>query len=56
MIAARTALSPRALAQSLARKAARLAEAHAADRLLANRDAPRRWRMAGLLWPLFGKD
>lgn len=56
MIAARTALSPRALAGSLARKAARLAEAHAAEQVLARRDAPRRWRMARLLWPLFGKD
>ena len=53
MIAARTVLSPRAMAQSLARKAAWLAEAQAADRLLARRDAPRRWRMARLLWPLF---
>ena len=53
MIAARTVRSPHAMAQSLARKAARLAEAQVADRLLARRDAPRRWRMARLLWPLF---
>ncbi|MCL4672527.1 MAG: hypothetical protein KJZ64_06240 [Sphingomonadaceae bacterium] len=53
MIRARTALSPHAFAQGLARKAARLAEARAANRLLARREDPRRWRMARLLWPLF---
>lgn len=53
MIRARTALSPRAFAQGLARKAAQLAEARAATRLLARREDPRRWRMARLLWPLF---
>lgn len=53
MIAARTALSPNAMAQSLARKAARLAEARAVRRLLARRNASRHWRTAQLLWPLF---
>lgn len=53
MIRARSALSPRAFAHGLARKAARLAEARAEDRLLAQRADPRRWRMARLLWPLF---
>ncbi|MCW1429155.1 hypothetical protein [Novosphingobium sp. JCM 18896] len=41
------------------RLAARLlakARALAAQRELARRDDPRRWRRAGLLWPLFGKD
>lgn len=32
------------------------ARALAAERALARRDDPRRWRRAGLLWPLFGKD
>lgn len=53
MIRARTGLSPRAFAQSLARKAAQLAEARAETRLLTRRTDPRRWRMARLLWPLF---
>ena len=53
MIRARTGLSPRAFARSLARKAAQLAEARAENRLLTRRTDPRRWRMARLLWPLF---
>jgi hypothetical protein len=41
------------------RLAARLlarARALAAQRQLARRADPRRWRRSGLLWPLFGKD
>lgn len=41
------------------RFAARLfdrAKALAAERALARRGDPRRWRRAALLWPLFGKD
>lgn len=53
MIRARAAISPGAFAQSLARKAVRLAEARTETRLLARRTDPRRWRMARLLWPLF---
>lgn len=56
MIRARTALSARAFAGSLARKAARLARARAETSLLARREDPRRWRAARLLWPLFTKD
>ena len=56
MIEARTTLSPRAFVRGLARKAARLAEARAATRLLARRDDPRRWRTARLLWPLSAED
>lgn len=32
------------------------ARALAEQRRLARREDPRRWRRAGLLWPLFGKD
>ncbi|MFN4113768.1 MAG: hypothetical protein ACK4GD_07485 [Sphingomonadaceae bacterium] len=53
MIEARTELSPPAFAKALARKAARLTQAHAEARLLAFREDPRRWRVARLLWPLF---
>ena len=55
MIEARVPLSPRMFAQALARKAARIARAHAADRRV-QPDDPRRWRNAQLLWPLFAKD
>lgn len=53
MIRAQVPAASRALARRLARKAARLAEARAENALLARRDAPRRWRQARLLWPLF---
>ena len=33
-----------------------LGEARAPERALARRGDPRRWRRAGLLWPLFAKD
>jgi hypothetical protein len=56
MIRATPVLSPRAFARSLARKAARLAEARTETRALSAREDPRRWRMARLLWPLMTKD
>ena len=44
-----------ALAKRLAARAATLAAAHAAARLLRTRGDERRWRRAGLVWPLFAK-
>lgn len=44
-----------ALAQDLTRKAAALAEAEAARRVLEDRRDPRRWRDARLVWPLFAQ-
>lgn len=44
------------LTRRLAERVRKLAEAHAANRLLARRAEPRRWRDARLLWPLFAKD
>lgn len=41
------------MAAKLAGKAALLSQAEAESRHLARRDAPRRWRRAVLLWPLF---
>lgn len=55
MIEARTDRSPGDFVRALARKAARIARAHAADRRV-QPDDPRRWRSAQLLWPLFAKD
>jgi hypothetical protein len=39
----------------LAQRLLARARALAAARLLARRGDPRRWRLAGLLWPDFGK-
>lgn len=36
-------------------QARRIGTASAASRTLVRRDAPRRWRRASLLWPLFTK-
>ena len=44
-----------ALGQRLAEKAGLLAEARAAETLLAARADASRWRRASLLWPLFTK-
>jgi hypothetical protein len=44
-----------ALPSRLIEKAAALATAHGRTRLLARRQDERRWRRAGLLWPLFAK-
>ena len=44
-----------ALTRLLVKRAAALAEARIEDLLLEQRDDPRRWRRAGLLWPLFAK-
>jgi len=44
-----------ALAARLAARAGTLAAAHRAARLLAARGDERRWRRAGLVWPLFAK-
>lgn len=57
MIEARSAEPAAALTARLARRAAQLAEARMLARLLARRGAAeRRWRAAGLLWPLFGSE
>ena len=45
-----------ALAARLAAKARLLGEAHAEARLRERRRDPRRWRLSGLLWPLFAKE
>ncbi len=45
-----------ALAARLMDAARRIGEARAAELAFARRDDPRRWRRAGLLWPLFAKD
>jgi len=45
-----------ALAARLTAKAAALAQAHAEARLRARRRDARRWRLSGLLWPLFAKE
>ena len=42
-----------ALAERLTAKAKSLAEAAAVRMALARRGDPRRWRQAGLVWPLF---
>lgn len=44
-----------ALARRLTAKAARLAEARARERVLVRRGDERRWRRAGIVWPLFGR-
>ena len=44
------------LAARLATKAERLGQAHAEARLRRRRRDPLRWRLPGLLWPLFAKD
>ncbi|MEO0061495.1 MAG: hypothetical protein RLZZ08_55 [Pseudomonadota bacterium] len=44
------------LAARLASHAAQIAAAAAESSLRARRADPLRWRMAGLLWPLFTKD
>ena len=54
-------ITPRAggsarLAARLAAKAERLGKAHAEARFLRRRRDARRWRLPGLLWPLFTKD
>ncbi|HYD23541.1 MAG TPA: hypothetical protein VEB68_02005 [Croceibacterium sp.] len=55
MIEAKTrAAAP--LADRLAAKAGLLGEARAEALIRAHRRDPRRWRLAGLLWPLFAKD
>lgn len=56
MIRARSLLGAQPFAALLARKAARLAAARAETRLLTRRDAPRKWRSARLLWPLFSTE
>ncbi|MEJ2409981.1 MAG: hypothetical protein P8Y48_11745 [Novosphingobium sp.] len=43
------------LAARLVRRARALATAHIEARTLSGRDDPRRWRRAGLIWPLFAK-
>lgn len=54
MIAARIGFD--ALAARLAARAAKLAQAHVAGRVLASRRDERRWRSAALVWPLFGRE
>lgn len=55
MIHARTDKGAR-LAARLGAKAEALARAHAEARLRRRRRDARRWRLAGLLWPLFAKE
>jgi hypothetical protein len=43
-------------AARLAAKAERLGQAHAEARAHRRRGDPRRWRLPGLLWPLFAKE
>jgi len=45
-----------ALVARLAAKAETIAGARAEARLRSRRRDARRWRLAGLLWPLFAKD
>jgi hypothetical protein len=45
-----------ALLARLTQAARRIGETQAAERLLARRNDPNRWRRAALLWPLFAKD
>ncbi len=53
----RTKLSPApAFSRLMAARARRIAVAHGASRLLARNQDPRRWRIASLLWPHFGKE
>jgi len=42
--------------ERLAAKAEMLARAHAEARLRRRRSDARRWRLPGLLWPLFAKE
>lgn len=51
MIAPHTSFA--ALAARLAERARALAEAHVQARAMAAQSDERRWRRAGLLWPLF---
>lgn len=44
------------LVGDLTAKAERLARVHAEARLLRRRRDARRWRLSGLLWPLFAKE
>lgn len=53
MIETRIDPPPKDLAERLAERAARLAAARAEDMARIRRSDPRRWRKAGLLWPLF---
>lgn len=55
MIKARLSPSP-AFAERLANQARQMAQARATSRLLALRSDPRRWRLAGLLWPRFRQE
>ena len=56
MISAESRPAPASFAARLAAKARAIAEAHAEARVREARGDPWRWRKAGLLWPLFGKD
>jgi len=55
MITARPADQSHAL-KKLEEKAARIAAAHAEDKLRSRRSDPVRWRMPRLLWPLMTGD
>ncbi|MGN3974439.1 hypothetical protein [Tsuneonella sp. SYSU-LHT278] len=54
MIRARTSPSAASFVARLARKAQLAGKAQAEMRVRAARGNPARWRMARLLWPLFG--
>jgi hypothetical protein len=56
MIVLRQVRDERTLWARLAAKARALGRAHAESRLRRQRRDPLRWRLPGLLWPLFAKE
>ena len=56
MIVLRQARDERAFWARLTARAERLAQAHAEAGLRRLRRDPGRWRLPGLLWPLFARD
>jgi len=56
MIVLRSASDERGLVARLATRAEALGRAHAEARLRRRRGDPLRWRLPGLLWPLFTRE
>lgn len=56
MIVFRQAQDERSVWARVAARAERLGQAHAEARLRRRRRDPLRWRLPGLLWPLFAKE